>query len=471
MSRICGMVDNRNREEQISILLKNLIQPMVHAPSFKTEEVSDKNCAFAHILHNPDYISSYLQNDKVTGVYCLFNGYLTNVESMSQTIRQETNNRIIITNPAELISYLILEKGPHALIELNGIFSFALWQPLEQNLWLGVDRYGIRPLYYSQQSHAVKFASEVKALSLTESALKANNLAIEEMFVLGYLLDDKTMYQNIYRVPPATVLKFHQNKIEKFRYWWYDKIQIDNSLTVDDYVVENDRLFRSVINNISKDFSKVSCLLSAGYDSRRIILELDKLGKDIHAFTTAHSKASNLYEIELAISKHLSAELKINHSTVEHAVPKDVPKNLFYMYTFLDCEADEHHFIMNLLSSIPADSPPSFDGMGGDIFINGHFLYKSMLDIIHDNKKVTQKILAPYPNLLQSYIKIDSHQPTLEERILKILNGLPDSPNKFTQYVFTTRTRREISISPYGLLNLKIESFRSEEHTSELQSH
>jgi asparagine synthase (glutamine-hydrolysing) len=432
---------------------------MFHSPSYKSDIVKDDNCAFARIYYESDHLSTYLTQEGYNGSRCLFNGYLINLRALTEQIRSETKDRIAIENPAELVSYLILEKGPQSLRELNGIFSFALWQPAEANLWLGVDRFGMRPLYYSRQNNLVKFASEVKALLFTGSDTSLDLCSLEEMFVFGFLLGNRTMFSNISRVPPATVLHFNSDGIKNHRYWWFDEVRIDSKQTVADYLVENDRLLHKAVENTSDHLNDVTCLVSSGYDSRRIILELAECGKNIHSFTVAYSKIHDKYEIESEISRKIGAELGTNHTVAEHAAPGDEPDNILNMLTLLDFESDEHQFIMPLLRHIPENGHANFDGLGGDILINGLFLRKEIIEVTHDNSKLTQKILGHNPNLWKSYVRMDSNQPSLEERILEILDDLPDSPNKLTLFFFLTRTRREIGLFPYGLLNLKIESF------------
>lgn len=390
---------------------------------------------------------------------CLFNGYLADMKTISQQTYEGTKGKIKATNPAELISYMFSEYGPRSLVDLNGVFAFALWQPDSGKLWLGGDRFGMRPLYYLHRANSVKFASEIKALSYNDDNLSPNYAAMEEMFVFGFLLGDKTPFQDIQRVPPATVLEFHRDGLRKHRYWWFDRIEIDPKLGVDAYIEENNRLFKKAIARTSEGLDEVICFLSGGYDSRRIALELARCGKKIRTYTTAYVRPGEKYEVESEISKKVSAEIGAKHSASELAVPGREPDNIHNMYTLLDFESDEHQFIMPLLSEIPTDGGVNFDGLGGDILINGLFLKEDILSVIHDNKKVAEKILDHNPNLWSSYMRRKIEDLPLEERILQILDDLPDSPNKLTLFFFVTRTRREISIFPYGLLSMKIESF------------
>ena len=54
--------------------------------------------------------------------------------------------------------------GKEALLKLNGMFAFALWDRQKKRLLLARDRYGIKPLYYSIHSGRISFASEIKAI-------------------------------------------------------------------------------------------------------------------------------------------------------------------------------------------------------------------------------------------------------------------------------------------------------------------
>jgi len=196
MSRICGYTDFKAGNENSSALINDLIKPMLHSPSYKSEIKINAHCSFARIYFDSNFETTYLWENGYKNSTCLFNGYLLNLDNISRTVNEETGGEINTDNPAALIAWLILEKGPKALVELNGIFSFALWHSGTQNLWLGVDRYGMRPLYDSQQLAFVKFASEVKALLFANSGIKPGYLAFEEMFVFGFLLGNKTMFQN-----------------------------------------------------------------------------------------------------------------------------------------------------------------------------------------------------------------------------------------------------------------------------------
>ncbi|RRR67908.1 MAG: hypothetical protein EI684_18290 [Candidatus Viridilinea halotolerans] len=66
---------------------------------------------------------------------------------------------------SEVLLYALAHWGPEALLRLNGMFALACWDRKAHTLLLARDRYGIKPLYYSQQDQRFAFGSEQKAIS------------------------------------------------------------------------------------------------------------------------------------------------------------------------------------------------------------------------------------------------------------------------------------------------------------------
>ena len=54
--------------------------------------------------------------------------------------------------------------GSAMLQRLNGQFAFAIYDRREETIFIARDRFGVRPLFYSQPQGAFYFGSEIKAL-------------------------------------------------------------------------------------------------------------------------------------------------------------------------------------------------------------------------------------------------------------------------------------------------------------------
>ena len=64
----------------------------------------------------------------------------------------------------EVLLKAFIHFGTSILKRLNGIFSFAIWNDKEKELFLVRDHFGIKPLYYTFVDDTIVFASEIKAL-------------------------------------------------------------------------------------------------------------------------------------------------------------------------------------------------------------------------------------------------------------------------------------------------------------------
>ena len=66
---------------------------------------------------------------------------------------------------SEIIMHLYPREGmSRALHHLRGEFAFALYDDKEESLFLVRDRFGIKPLYWTQTDNGVVFGSELKVL-------------------------------------------------------------------------------------------------------------------------------------------------------------------------------------------------------------------------------------------------------------------------------------------------------------------
>ncbi len=107
--------------------------------------------------------------------------------------------------------------GPGCLGRCNGMFAFALWDAREQALYLGRDRFGEKPLYYSTAlspspaggPSRLVFASEIKALLASGLvAARPDPQALAEFLATRDIdhYPERTLFQGIAQVPPGCYL-------------------------------------------------------------------------------------------------------------------------------------------------------------------------------------------------------------------------------------------------------------------------
>jgi len=123
-------------------------------------------------------------------------------------------------NMAEIVSKNF-QKDANFPNFLSGDFAIVIWDESEQSLTLIKDHMGTRPLYYVRNDAGVTFASDIE--SLLPSCRDPGRLYEDK--IADYLdgcLDggnDRTLLEEIYRVPPATRVQFTHIKVIKSEYW------------------------------------------------------------------------------------------------------------------------------------------------------------------------------------------------------------------------------------------------------------
>ena len=90
----------------------------------------------------------------------------------------------------------------------NGMFAFAVWDSDEKLLHLGRDRLGEKPLYYGwQPDGTLLFGSELKTFKAFPGFHNAiNRDAIAGLLRLNYIADPHSIYEGVYKLPPAALL-------------------------------------------------------------------------------------------------------------------------------------------------------------------------------------------------------------------------------------------------------------------------
>ena len=95
--------------------------------------------------------------------FIVFDGEIYNYKSIKKEMERQ-GETFISTSDTEVLLKLWAKEGVLALDRIRGMFSFAIWDSLKSKLILALDPLGIKPLYFSQYSNGLAFASEARAL-------------------------------------------------------------------------------------------------------------------------------------------------------------------------------------------------------------------------------------------------------------------------------------------------------------------
>ena len=198
----------------------------------------------------------------------IFNGEIYNYLELRIQLKL-TGISFNTESDTEVLLNALIHWGEAALLKLKGVFAFALWDKRGETLWLARDRFGEKPLFFTQLGGFFTFASELRALAFeintdVELCAQAFNSFLHYQFVHEPL----TPFKDIYKLERGHQMVVHDGKIvTNRRYWSFDDIEeVDGS--PDELILP--ALTKAVECMLRSD-AKVGTALSAGIDSSAIL--------------------------------------------------------------------------------------------------------------------------------------------------------------------------------------------------------
>lgn len=278
----------------------------------------DQPFSYSYYYNGTDNSNRYLRT-----IYLIVNGEIYNWEKLrSDTDIQESclkNNyqyksnsdcevllpmfmRYIVNDSYTQDEELFNSGLRDMITRLDGEFAFAIYDihqnlttsNVHTNLWLGRDRFGIRPLFYTQlNANTIGFGSELKSLVGIDGTNKVEQIDPRSWYYWGGSLDK------------AEQLVRH-NQI----YYSVGNLSIvRNPDPIDVYRTCRTLLTKSIVDRLHAD-REVGCLLSGGLDSSLIAAiasqELKKQGKTLKTFSIGMEGSPDVKYAKI-VSSHIGS--------------------------------------------------------------------------------------------------------------------------------------------------------------------
>jgi asparagine synthase (glutamine-hydrolysing) len=139
-------------------------------------------------------------------VWITFNGEIYNFGELRRDL-EKAGHRFASASDTETIIHAYEQYGVDCLSHFRGMFAFGIWSEPTRTLLLARDRLGKKPLFYSQQSGWLAFASELQALvAHPEITRQPDPEAIDHYLAFGYIPAPQTIYRRVYKLPPGHFL-------------------------------------------------------------------------------------------------------------------------------------------------------------------------------------------------------------------------------------------------------------------------
>ena len=152
-----------------------------------------------------------------------FNGEIYNFQEVRADL-EARGARFLTESDTEVLLHGWRAWGPSMLSRFNGMFAFALYDADKRSLFLARDRFGVKPLVYTELSDgAVIFASEIKGLMAHPSFRRAADFrAVEDYMGLGYVPDDASILAGVKKLPAGHFLLLERGRAVPDPVQWWD---------------------------------------------------------------------------------------------------------------------------------------------------------------------------------------------------------------------------------------------------------
>jgi asparagine synthase (glutamine-hydrolysing) len=218
--------------------------------------------------------------DKTVAV--TYNGEIYNFQDLRREL-EALGHRFETRCDTEVIVYAWESWGEACVERFRGMFAFALWDRPRQTLFLARDRLGVKPLYYAMLPDGqFVFGSELKALLRhPEVPRRIDPTAVEDYFAYGYVPDPKTIYRDVYKLPPGTRLTLRRGETACApRTYWDVPFAVDSGIGAAQAGRELiERLREAVRLRLVADVP-LGAFLSGGVDSSAVVAMMAGLSAD-----------------------------------------------------------------------------------------------------------------------------------------------------------------------------------------------
>lgn len=224
MCGISGWIDFQRDLRKEKATITGMANSLEKRGPDETNIWSNVHAGFGHkrlIVVDPEGGKQPMTKQANSGEYTIcYNGELYNTEDIRKILltkgysfKGHSDTEVLIT--------AYIEWAEECVNYLNGIFAFAVWDAKKEQLFIGRDRLGVKPLFFAEHHSGLIFASEIKGiLAHPEMSAVLDREGLAEVFGLGPSRSPGSgVFKGIKELRPAHALTFSKNGLKIWRYW------------------------------------------------------------------------------------------------------------------------------------------------------------------------------------------------------------------------------------------------------------
>ena len=265
-------------------------------------------------------------SDASLGLDLVFNGCIYNHRELRGEL-EDLGYRFFSTSDTEVVLKAHHAWGADAPSRFHGMFAYVVAERDSGRLWMARDRFGIKPLYLTDEPGRIRFASTLPALLAAggvDTSIDPEALALY-MTLHAVVPPPRTILKGVRKLPAATIRRIEPDgRTEDVRYWSvaYERDPDDAARSAEEW---EDRLLAALRLAVDRRMVAdvpVGVLLSGGVDSSLIVGLLAEAGQtDLRTFSIGFEEAHGEKGDEFLYSDLVAERFGTNHEQI--FIPSD----------------------------------------------------------------------------------------------------------------------------------------------------
>ena len=259
--------------------------------------------------------------DPDLGLTIVFNGCIYNYPELREEL-QAKGYRFFSHGDTEVILKAYHAWGDVCVERFHGMFAFAIVERETGIVTLARDRFGIKPLYYSEIGKTLRFASSLPALLKGGDVDTAIDLEALHNYMTFHAVvpPPRTILNGVRKLPPATVRRITPDGEKTDRVYWappHERVAGEGNVSREEW---RDRVLESLRTAVRRRMVAdvpVGVLLSGGVDSSIIVGLLAQEGQTgLSTFSIGFEEAKGEKGDEFVYSDLIANTFETDHHKI-----------------------------------------------------------------------------------------------------------------------------------------------------------
>ena len=386
---MCGIVGEyyfknkcKDYDHNIELLLEKIKS---RGPNYSGFSVLENICLGHSRLSIIDLseLSNQPFEDLDANLSMVYNGCIYNyIELRNKLIKK--GHFFKTSGDTEVVLKSYLEWGENCVNFFEGDFAIAIWDTNKKRLFLARDRFGVKPLYFTNSKNFFRFGSTLQSIIAKKDIdLDLDEKSLHMHFSFHAVVPaPNTIFKHIKKVPPGHYMVIDQErKISTVKYWNLESPKRNDIITNENEAKEliESALINSIDKRLEASDIDVGVLLSGGLDSSLIVALAKKKFSNLKTYSIGfeddkEEKGSEFYYSDQVVNKYHTDHKKfiIDNNLVLKKLP-----NAFASMSEPMLAQDAVAFYM-LSEIVSKEVKVVLSGQGADEGFAGYFWYSKI---------------------------------------------------------------------------------------------